>query len=168
MYPAASVSPTPSRTPEQRINCVTYKHWHNAEGNMQPLVTLVFPIWYVAGSKPIFFSSSSEMSSLKDLVSFGSKTLNWFTNSCKQESWCKIKNWAAGLSESLCGTEDWSKLNTQYCSGIKWRNSTVPGMCTLLRSLTSWCERFPAFLYIWAAESPRPHPDTSPSAQRQW
>ena len=46
-------------------------------------------------------------------------------------------------------------------------NFTVPGMCTWLRSLTSWCEQFPAFLCIAAAEPPRPHPDASPSAHMQ-
>lgn len=49
----------------------------------------------------------------------------------------------------------------------KRSNFTVPGMCTWIRSLTSWCEQFPAFLCIAAAEPPRPHPDTSPSAHTQ-
>lgn len=50
------------------------------------------PIWYVMGSRPIFFSSSSEMSSLKAVVFLGSKTLNCSTNSCRHRTTEKIQS----------------------------------------------------------------------------
>lgn len=63
--------------------------------------TLVLPIWYVVGSRPIFLSSSTEMSSLDAVVFFGNKDLNCSKNSCR------IKT--EKIREDLFGRDVWSK-----------------------------------------------------------
>lgn len=133
------------------------------------------------------------MSSLEAVVFFGSKTLNCSRNSCRDKTTkiIQIRNeWTVQEKTYGVKMKCWNLLLRQLLFNIKILNIhrlvwhyivvwllhgpskkrsifTVPGMCTWLRSLTSWCEQFPAFLCIAAAEPPRPHPDTSPSAHTQ-
>lgn len=57
--------------------------------------TFVLPIWYVVGLRPIFFSSSAEMSSLQAVAFFGSKTLNCSMKSCRNRKAYEYSRWSS-------------------------------------------------------------------------
>lgn len=146
--PAAAVSQAPLRKPTYtcKIKCVIFisvkKNRCNTTIGPRGCCdcfwcTLVFPIWYVVGSRPIFFPSSAAMSSLQAVALLGNRTLNWSTNSCrhkKKKKTRKMKTWWEDFY--VCLTSEQKKKNPvrhavicDFCS-----SSTCMFLCIL------WCD----------------------------
>lgn len=127
--PAAAVSQAPLRKPTYtcKIKCVIFisvkmnRCWTDATMGSRGCCdcfwcTLVFPIWYVVGSRPIFFPSSAAMSSLQAVALLGNRTLNWSTNSCGyKKNPRKMKTWWEDFYFSFVWRK-WAKKPCTTCS----------------------------------------------------